>query len=73
MSMSLVQELACPNCGTEMEPIETTVDQLPLQGVRLCPNCYLVSWDHETGRRFQQGVPVHRDTPAPGRSRKGEC
>ncbi len=74
--MRLIEEWQCPKCGAEMEPIETTVDQFPLQAVRLCPNCYLVSWldsrlssrNAELGRQFQQGVPV------PRRARpRGEC
>ena len=71
--MSLVLELSCPKCGAEMEPIETTVEQLPLQDVRLCPNCYLVSWNGAGGVQFRQGVPVPNSSRARSEGNKREC
>ena len=49
---------ACPNCGTEMEPIETGAEGLPFEQLGLCPECYLVVWDDAAGAHFRQGVPV---------------
>ena len=61
----------CPKCGVEMEAIEVEVDELPLDQLELCPNCYLVTWTDEDGPHARQGVPVKpgtdlRPTSAPG-------
>jgi len=52
----------CPKCGTEMEPIDSAVEGLPLRQLRLCPQCYLVTWHDETGFQSRQGVPVKKPT-----------
>ncbi len=57
--------IICPECGVEMEPIETTVEQLPLRDLRLCPKCYLVVWNSDDGLRFEQGIPVPRGSRPP--------
>lgn len=48
----------CPKCGTEMEPIESSVEGLPLQQLQLCPGCYLVMWSDPEGLHVRQGMPV---------------
>lgn len=51
----------CPNCGGDMEPIENSADGVLFDELRLCPGCYLVTWNDETGQQFRQGVPVKTD------------
>ena len=51
-------ETACPKCGIEMEPIETDADGLPMQKLQLCPGCYLVTWQDQSGIHVRQGIPV---------------
>jgi len=41
-----------------MEPIESACDQLSVDELRLCPNCYLVVWDDHAHTETRQGVPV---------------
>jgi hypothetical protein len=41
-----------------MEPIDVPMEGLPLQQLRLCPQCYLVTWSDENGFQCSQGVPV---------------
>jgi len=53
----------CPKCGVEMEPIESTVEGLPLQQLQLCPNCYLVMWSDQDGLHLRQGVPMKDGSP----------
>ena len=48
----------CPKCGAEMEPIEVAVEELPIQQLHLCPDCYLVTWSDQDGLHFRQGVPM---------------
>jgi hypothetical protein len=55
--------MACPNCGAEMEPIDSGSEGLVLSELRLCPMCYLVAWTDENGLQMRQGVPV---TPSSG-------
>ena len=50
----------CPKCGTTMEPIEIAVEDLPIQGLQLCPGCYLVTWVDQYGPHARQGVPVEK-------------
>lgn len=50
----------CPKCGTGMEPIDIEVEGLPLRQLRLCPQCYLVTWEDESGFQSRQGVPVKK-------------
>ena len=49
----------CPKCGAEMEAIEMGAEGLALQGLQLCPACYLVTWIDQDGPHVRQGVPVH--------------
>ena len=63
--------LRCPKCGAQMEPIEIAVEGLPIEQLRLCPDCYLVEWNDATGGHFDQGVPVPRDH-LPGGVKSGE-
>lgn len=41
-----------------MEPIESSVEGLPLEHLQLCPGCYLVVWRDQDGFQIRQGVPV---------------
>jgi len=41
-----------------MEPIEVAVEDLAINRLRLCPHCYLVTWNDERGLQTRQGVPV---------------
>ena len=42
-----------------MEQIDSHVDQIKLDQLRLCPDCYLVAWTDETGGvQTREGVPV---------------
>lgn len=43
-----------------MEPIEIAVEDLPIQGLQLCPGCYLVTWVDQHGPHARQGVPVKK-------------
>jgi len=61
----------CPKCGTQMEPIEIAVEGLPIEHLRLCPDCYLVEWNDASGGHFEQGIPVPRDH-LPGGVKRGE-
>ncbi len=72
-SVTMMALMNCPKCGVEMEPIETTVEQLPLRELLLCPSCYLVTWTSESGRKFQQGVPVPQCSRPPGELKRNEC
>lgn len=55
---ALVGDEDCPKCGTAMEPVEVEVEGLPIQQLRLCPECYLVTWNDASGFQSRQGVPV---------------
>jgi hypothetical protein len=55
---------SCPKCGTEMEPIDIAVEDLPLRQLQLCPACYLVTWLDNTGFQSRQGVPVKKGQPS---------
>src|SRR5271168_1562760 len=35
-----LEDDSCPKCGTEMEPIDIAVEDLPARQLRLCPACY---------------------------------
>jgi hypothetical protein len=48
----------CPKCGAAMEPIDADVPGLHVQNLRLCPDCYLVTWSDQDGIHIRQGVPV---------------
>ncbi len=50
----------CPKCGAEMEPIAIEVEGLPLRELRLCPECYLVTWTDASGFQVRQGVPIKK-------------
>ena len=54
---------ACPKCGTEMEPIDIAVKDLPLRRLHLCPECFLVTWIDDTGFQIRQGVPMKNGQP----------
>jgi hypothetical protein len=41
-----------------MEPIEIAVEGLPIEHLRLCPDCYLVEWNDANGGHIDQGIPV---------------
>src|SRR5579863_6636103 len=49
-------DASCPQCGVEMEPIETGVEEPPLQQLQLCPGCYIVTWIDQRGLHVRQGV-----------------
>jgi hypothetical protein len=55
-----------------MEPIEIAVEGLPIEQVRLCPDCYLVEWSDAKGGHIEQGIPVPRDY-VPGGVKRGEA
>ena len=44
-----------------MEQIETDAQNQPFEDLRLCPSCYLVTWDDQQGPHSQQGVPMPRN------------
>ena len=50
----------CPKCGTRMESVEIEVEELPIRQLRLCPECYLVTWNDENGFQSRQGVPMKK-------------
>ena len=50
----------CPKCGTLMESVEIEVEELPIQKLRLCPGCYLVTWNDENGFQSRQGFPMKK-------------
>ena len=50
----------CPKCGTLMETVEVEVEELPIRQLRLCPECYLVTWNDENGFHSRQGVPMKK-------------
>lgn len=50
----------CPKCGTPMEPVDIEVEGLAIQQLRLCPECYLVTWNDESGFQSRQGVPMKK-------------
>ena len=52
------EDLGCPKCGMEMEPIGIEAEGLPFQELQLCPACYLVTWTDQDGPHLRQGVPV---------------
>jgi hypothetical protein len=55
---ALLDDVACPKCGVEMEPIEIAVEGLPVEQLQLCPGCYLVTWSDQDGLHVRQGVPM---------------
>ena len=59
--MDCILNFRCPKCGAEMEPIETAIEGLPIEQVRLCPDCYLVEWSDAMGSHIEQGIPVPKD------------
>jgi hypothetical protein len=54
-----------------MEPIEIAVEGLPIEHLRLCPDCYVVEWSDAGGGHIDQGIPVPRDY-FPAGVKKGE-
>ena len=50
----------CPKCGVATEPIEIAVEGLPLEQLRLCPGCYLVTWIDHDQHHVRQGVAMKR-------------
>ena len=61
-----LEDEGCPKCGTGMEPIDIAVDGLPLRQLRLCPECYLVTWLDDNGFQIRQGVPMKKGQPSEG-------
>jgi hypothetical protein len=61
-----LEDAPCPNCATEMEPIDIAVRDLPLRQLRLCPQCYLVTWMDDGGFQTRQGVPMKKGQPSEG-------
>jgi uncharacterized protein with PIN domain len=55
------EEGRCPKCGVEMEPIQSSIEELPVQELQLCPRCYLVIWRDAAGFQIRQGVPMKKD------------
>ena len=43
-----------------MEPVDIQVEDLPIQQLLLCPECYLVTWNDESGFQSRQGVPMKK-------------
>jgi hypothetical protein len=43
-----------------MEPIDIAVEDLPVRQLRLCPECYLVTWMDDSGFQIRQGVPMKK-------------
>jgi uncharacterized protein with PIN domain len=58
------EDETCPKCGTGMEPIDIAVEDLPLRQLRLCPECYLVTWMDDSGFQMRQGVPMKKGQPS---------
>jgi hypothetical protein len=56
--VALIVDLRCPRCATEMEQIETDVENLPFDDLQLCPTCFLVTWTDQDGSHSQQGIPL---------------
>jgi len=57
--------LKCPQCGAEMERIETTAEGPQVRELQLCPKCYLVTWSDQEGMHVRQGVAMNGEgTPA---------
>jgi len=48
-----------------MEIIESNIEDLTVQQMRLCPECYLVVWSDGDGQHFGQGVPVEPELSLP--------
>jgi hypothetical protein len=59
-ALGAVGEEDCPKCGAAMEPVEIEVEELPIQQLRLCPECYLVTWNDASGFHSRQGVPMKK-------------
>jgi len=59
-ALGAVGEEDCPKCGAAMEPVEIEVEGLPIQQLRLCPECYLVTWNDASGFHSRQGVPMKK-------------
>jgi len=57
---ALLGDEDCPKCGSLMEPVDIEVEGLPIQKLRLCPECYLVTWNDEFGFQSRQGVPMKK-------------
>jgi uncharacterized protein with PIN domain len=53
-----LEDQRCPKCGAAMESIESSVEELPLEHLQLCPGCYLVMWRDPDGFQIRQGVPM---------------
>jgi hypothetical protein len=47
-----------------MEPIDNAIEALPARHLRLCPECYLVTWKDATGFQVRQGVPMKKGESA---------
>ena len=60
--MDSIVNFRCPKCGAEMEPIEIAVEGLPIEHLRLCPDCYVVEWSDAHGGHIDQGIPVPKDS-----------
>jgi uncharacterized protein with PIN domain len=67
-----LEDQRCPKCGAAMEPIESSVEGLPLQHLQLCPGCYLVVWRDLDGFQIRQGVPM-KSVPAEDPADAEEC
>jgi len=56
---------ACPKCRVQMEPIDVEVEELHVENLQLCPNCYLVTWTDHDGIHLRQGLPVKNGLSVP--------
>jgi hypothetical protein len=57
-----------------MEQVKIDVEGLPIQQLRLCPDCYLVTWSDENGFHSRQGIPMKEGSgPGPQEYRLPEC
>ncbi len=56
-----------------MEPIDVAVEGLHIEELRLCPNCYLVAWNDQSGMRTEQGIPMPKGYLPQSAPKKGEC
>ena len=62
--VNALSDAVCPKCSAEMEPIDNTIEDLPLRHLQLCPECYLLTYLDASGFQIRQGVPVKKAEPS---------
>ena len=50
----------CPKCGAETEAIAVGPEGPPVEHLRLCPKCYVVTWTDKNGLHVEQGLPLKK-------------